>query len=308
MLSAECPDCTTRFRVTPEHLRAAGGWVRCGNCGAVFDALKSLDETQPVSPLAGNDPEPSPGQIENPFLREPLPAPGKPLRPKQFDLRDELLEGEGTEPNRAFGPTADLPRETVPGQTGPLAEQLTSAPTPMPFEIPPGLPDLESAGSEGVASNTLVSRLAWGLGSLALVLILALQLAWFERGKLIYHPTGHAMLQAFCSLAGCRLPERRNLERLEIVSRDIRPEGGMPPRLALRLVFANLADHAQPFPRVQLSLFSETGELVAQRAFLPEEYLEAPTRGLLPPKEQVRISLELQQPATPVNGFRFDFL
>ena len=82
----------------------------------------------------------------------------------------------------------------------------------------------------------------------------------------------------------------------------------MPPRLALRLVFANLADHAQPYPRVQLSLFSESGELVAQRAFLPEEYLEAPPRGLLPPKEQVRISLELQQPATPISGFRFDFL
>jgi hypothetical protein len=116
------------------------------------------------------------------------------------------------------------------------------------------------------------------------------------------------MLQKFCHLAGCRLPARRNLERLEIVSRDIRPEAGIPPRLALRLVFANLADHAQPYPGVQINLFSESGELVAQRAFLPEEYLEAPPRGLLQPEEQVRISLELQQPDTPVSGFRFDFL
>ena len=101
---------------------------------------------------------------------------------------------------------------------------------------------------------------------------------------------------------------RRDLERLEIVSRDIRPEAGVPPRLALRLVFANLTDHAQPYPRVQLSLFSESGDLVAQRAFLPEEYLEAPPRDLLAPQEQVRIRLELQQPASPVTGFRFEFL
>ncbi len=308
MLSAKCPDCSTRFRVTPEHLRAAGGWVRCGSCGAVFDALKSLDETRPATPADSKRPEPAPAQIENPFLREPQPTPTKPLPPKQLDLRDEPPEGEAPRPSSDFGPTEDLPRDPTPEQTAIDAAPATRAASPMPFDIPPGLPDLESANPEAAAGGSLVSRLAWGLGSLALVLILALQLAWFERGKLIYHPTGHAMLQEFCRLAGCRLPERRDLERLEIVSRDIRPEAGVPPRLALRLVFANLADHAQPYPRVQLSLFSESGELVAQRAFLPDEYLEAPPRELLAPQEQVRISLELQQPATPVSGFRFEFL
>jgi predicted Zn finger-like uncharacterized protein len=42
---SQCPDCTTRFRVTAAHLRAAGGTVRCGRCGAAFDALATLTDT-----------------------------------------------------------------------------------------------------------------------------------------------------------------------------------------------------------------------------------------------------------------------
>ena len=33
-----CPACTTMFKVVPDQLRLAGGWVRCGQCMAVFDA------------------------------------------------------------------------------------------------------------------------------------------------------------------------------------------------------------------------------------------------------------------------------
>lgn len=42
---SQCPDCMTRFRVTAAHLRAAGGTVRCGRCGAAFDALATLTDT-----------------------------------------------------------------------------------------------------------------------------------------------------------------------------------------------------------------------------------------------------------------------
>ena len=33
-----CPACSTLFKVEPEQLRVASGWVRCGQCMAVFDA------------------------------------------------------------------------------------------------------------------------------------------------------------------------------------------------------------------------------------------------------------------------------
>ena len=35
---ARCPACATMFRVVAEQLTMAHGWVRCGQCGEVFDA------------------------------------------------------------------------------------------------------------------------------------------------------------------------------------------------------------------------------------------------------------------------------
>ena len=37
-----CPTCATAFRVTEPQLRARAGQVRCGRCGALFDALAAL--------------------------------------------------------------------------------------------------------------------------------------------------------------------------------------------------------------------------------------------------------------------------
>jgi predicted Zn finger-like uncharacterized protein len=58
MQITHCPECETAFKVTPEHLASAKGWVRCGRCGAVFEALKHL-EPATSSPPMGSVPAPS---------------------------------------------------------------------------------------------------------------------------------------------------------------------------------------------------------------------------------------------------------
>jgi predicted Zn finger-like uncharacterized protein len=37
-----CPQCGTTFRVTLQHLRARDGFVRCGRCSEIFNALATL--------------------------------------------------------------------------------------------------------------------------------------------------------------------------------------------------------------------------------------------------------------------------
>lgn len=37
-----CPQCQTRFKVVDDQLRISDGWVRCGKCKSVFDALAHL--------------------------------------------------------------------------------------------------------------------------------------------------------------------------------------------------------------------------------------------------------------------------
>jgi predicted Zn finger-like uncharacterized protein len=43
-LYTQCSKCETIFKLSPEVLRAAGGQVRCGKCGEVFNALARLAE------------------------------------------------------------------------------------------------------------------------------------------------------------------------------------------------------------------------------------------------------------------------
>jgi len=41
-LATRCTSCTTVFRVVQDQLKVSEGWVRCGRCGEVFNALDGL--------------------------------------------------------------------------------------------------------------------------------------------------------------------------------------------------------------------------------------------------------------------------
>ncbi|MDD2810148.1 DUF3426 domain-containing protein [Rhodoferax sp.] len=41
-LLTRCPTCNTLFRVVPDQLRISEGWVKCGQCGEIFDGSKQL--------------------------------------------------------------------------------------------------------------------------------------------------------------------------------------------------------------------------------------------------------------------------
>ena len=50
MYITQCTHCQTRFKVTPEHLAAYGGQVRCGRCKTVFNANDTLETNAPATP------------------------------------------------------------------------------------------------------------------------------------------------------------------------------------------------------------------------------------------------------------------
>ncbi len=62
-LITRCPQCETTFRVIPDQLKLAQGWVRCGRCTRVFEADQHLFEVpapspQPAVPAASPAPGP----------------------------------------------------------------------------------------------------------------------------------------------------------------------------------------------------------------------------------------------------------
>ncbi|BDU57476.1 hypothetical protein LMORI2_04580 [Limnohabitans sp. MORI2] len=57
MQITHCPQCETAFKVSPQQLELAKGWVRCGRCAHVFEAALYFETPPevPVPPLASAD-------------------------------------------------------------------------------------------------------------------------------------------------------------------------------------------------------------------------------------------------------------
>jgi len=51
-LATRCPSCSTVFRVVQDQLKISEGWVRCGRCSEVFNALDGLFDLERESPPA----------------------------------------------------------------------------------------------------------------------------------------------------------------------------------------------------------------------------------------------------------------
>ena len=55
-LATRCSACGTVFRVVPDQLRVSAGWVRCGRCAEVFNALEGLVDLETGLPNRGTGP------------------------------------------------------------------------------------------------------------------------------------------------------------------------------------------------------------------------------------------------------------
>ena len=53
-LTARCPSCDTVFKVVPDQLRLAEGWVRCGRCDETFEARDALEQLRVASGTEGS--------------------------------------------------------------------------------------------------------------------------------------------------------------------------------------------------------------------------------------------------------------
>ncbi|MEW8028303.1 MAG: DUF3426 domain-containing protein [Candidatus Thiodiazotropha sp.] len=153
-------------------------------------------------------------------------------------------------------------------------------------------------------------RRYWIIGSLLLLLPLSGQITWHLRDSLVAHHAGRQLLQGVCSLAGCKVPIRRDTEQILISDRALTAHPEKQGILSLKLEMVNAAAFQQPFPRLQLSLYNDMGKIIARRTFQPHEYKadQYQSDPMMPKLKAVHVELELQDPGNEVTGFKFDFL
>lgn len=228
----------------------------------------------------------------------------------------EVLCGECRIIFSALTSLADSPEDATPPpqfkRKIPLLDAVVEAP---PAEAPSASPapeeddEAQEEFPDDFASAQPSASPLWALACLAAVLGLLWQGWHFERDRLARDERYRPWMETACRLAGCTLPVRRDLARIEILDRQLVPAEGTVDGLEFHTVLANYADFSQPFPSLKLSLTYFDGDPIAQRIFTPEEYLPAELAAkAMPVGESFEIKLLLAPPEKTVGGFTIELL
>ncbi|HWP18120.1 MAG TPA: zinc-ribbon and DUF3426 domain-containing protein [Burkholderiaceae bacterium] len=77
-LATRCTACGTAFRVVQDQLKVSEGWVRCGRCGEVFNAIEGLFDLERDAPPSASPPGAAAPAATAQAPRAPAPAAAAP--------------------------------------------------------------------------------------------------------------------------------------------------------------------------------------------------------------------------------------
>jgi len=299
-----CPKCTLTLAVTADDLRAGQGYVRCGRCLNVFNALLALSEepterdadeaaaysqadpastSQVTRALAGTTPEPPPD-----------PPPLHVLETERAQLATErssdgaienestaaegtssfetiVLEGDGITQTEEFAP-----QESVDLEIAALAERLASAPdVEAPSEPDSGIIADEASAVEVVelATPPPPSHLwRWAVGGAVLLVVLLAQGINHWRDGLASRPALSSPLTRLYAHLGVSLDPHWDLSAYDIRQQGAASDPADSHVIHVRLSVANRAPRAQPVPVVRLTLLDRYGKRLAARDLAPTDY------------------------------------
>jgi len=290
-----CPYCKTVFRVHAKDLVSARGFVECGACDRVFNALDHLvDELAraPVPPAAM--PEILPPAL--PVAKGPASA-----------ARDE----EGPRVGVANLDDVVIAESEPPMPRIALVEPDTSPVFGVDVELDEAPSVLREDLARLAAEERNRGRFAWSLLALLLMLGLAAQAAWHWRSDLLERfPQLRPHAMALCARLGCRLEEPVGVADIELVARDVRDHPQYAQTLLVNATLQNRGKHAAKFPVIQLGVYDSSGVAVGVRRFAPSEYLD---RSIdidagMPAGSRVYIVLEIAGVGDRADSFEFLFL
>ena len=279
-LATRCTSCGTVFRVVQDQLKVSEGWVRCGRCNEVFNALEGLFDLERDSPPEWSDsrqmspvapPEADEEQRHDPSLVDRIDEQifGTPRRTGFGALTGLGGSDRGKGPDFADARfDTDVPADAL----GPLSLEPSTVGSD---EVTTGADEAPAFVREAEREARWQSSSARkGLVALALLLatLLAGQAAHQSRDALAARLPGTApALQAWCRLADCTIEAPRRLEDIVVESTAL-AKAASAEAFRLNVVLHNKAPTVAALPWVELSLTDASGELVARRALGPQDF------------------------------------
>ena len=305
-LATRCISCGTTFRVVQDQLRVSDGWVRCGRCDTVFDALDSLidlDPPAPIEPIAPIKPiTPSRESSADPTASadEAVPIDIQQLLERQDQETEEGSNGIGqdqaansakvfalqAETGLIEPPIVVQPIETVVTGDPPMAagsrprnttQMSASADSAVAPVAPITAPAFMRVADRQVRSNSPAMRAALLGTSLILLIMLAMQVVYHQRDSIAARsPTAAAVLNSACARWNCSIGPVRRIGELSIESSALSKVAGKPQSMRFTMSLRNRGNTELAMPAVELNLTDAQGKLLARRALLPHDFLVDP--------------------------------
>jgi predicted Zn finger-like uncharacterized protein len=276
------------FRVVADQLRISDGWVRCGQCAAVFQGNEHL--WMPQMSLPSHPPAPDvvePSVVTGSDLAQSLLVPmsdevamlasaaRRDIHPAEADaLTGVEREALSQEFAGAAAPPGVMAAAADDVALTPLAETLLNT-RPRPFSgwDPHGVANDESPAfvrrARRIAfwSSTRM-RMAVGGTVLVALLTLLLQWAWFDRDRLAARwPSLHSPMAALCAMVGCELTAPRAIESLVLDSSSfLRVRGDV---FRLTFLVRHNAQHSVKTPHVELTLTDMDDQPIMRSVWAP---------------------------------------
>lgn len=285
-LATRCTSCGTVFRVVQAQLKVSEGWVRCGRCDAVFNALEGLFDLDRDAPPEWTAP-PAPAGAKVVDLQVGDEADDGPAREHDPSLVDRIDEQIFGARRSAFGSLTGIGRsdrghdfadarfDSVPPDEAALVLAPTGA---ADTDAEPALvKDAEAPGFVRDAERRTRwegsgTRKALALSALLLGVTLAGQVLHQQRDELVVRwPDARSAFQVWCGWTGCVLSAPRRIEDLSVESTALTRSGSAPDTYRFSVVLRNRAGVPVALPWLELSLTDANGELVARRALSPSE-------------------------------------
>jgi predicted Zn finger-like uncharacterized protein len=337
-LATRCSSCGTVFRVAQDQLKVSEGWVRCGRCDAVFNALEGLfdlgrdlpaewEESTAVpaaAATASTATTPAAGALRSAEGNEtsaPAAGPIFDLPPSAIDglLADpidaHLFRKRGAEGDRSpavqvdardrleFSDArfdSDLFAENASIADTTLVEVLSTGAGDLPLESESQQPDFLRRADRRARWRSAPARFALVALSVLATLALVLQIAHhFRNAMAAQWPATRPLLAAWCRSAGCAVGAPRRIDDVTVESTALTRAIGLDA-FVLSVTLRSRSHLALAMPSIDLSLTDGNGRLVARRALSPRDFGAA---SVLPPGAEAGLQVMLNAGNFRVAGY-----
>jgi predicted Zn finger-like uncharacterized protein len=341
-----CPNCRMNLAVTAGDLRIGQGYVRCGRCDRVFNALLSLSEDLDVEQQSGLA---ATGTTSVPAIEEsqtvatesgPAPAAAAP---------DERAEWAKITPIRSPAPTPDVDvvesqstgtfetivlegdgflqteehvdEEEVDQQLMAIARQIRDEklrPEPESLQVDEltgenvilETSDAEAAelalDADAAVGNRPRQHWGWGVAAGALAVLLAGQMVHHNRQALVAGRWLEAPLKGLYRVFGVTLEPKWDLRAYDLRQLGGEAMPGTATTIVLRASVHNRAANSQPPPMIRAVLQDRFGNALSTTDIAPQEYLRGRNTARMAPDQRLDAELSLNDPNRQAVGFELD--